>query len=53
MVEKFRNHDGMISDRATGGGGKDRCFGAIRNLKLTTMGMKWDLCCENKMPESN
>jgi hypothetical protein len=32
MVDKFRSHDGMISDRETQSGGKDRCFGAIRNL---------------------
>lgn len=53
MVEKFRSHDGMKSDRETRSGGKDRCFGAIRNLKWTTMGMKWDLCCENKTPKSS
>jgi hypothetical protein len=52
MADKIRSHDG-ISDRETRSGRKDRCFGAIRNLDWTTMGMKWDLCCENKMPKSN
>ena len=53
MVDKFRRHDGMISDRKIRSGGKNRCVIATRNLELTTVGIKWDLCCENKMPKSN
>lgn len=53
MVDKFRSRDGMISDRETRSDEKDECFRAIRNPKWTTMGMKWDLCCKNKIPKSS
>jgi hypothetical protein len=33
MVDEIRSHDGMISDKESRSGGKDSCFGAIRNLE--------------------
>jgi hypothetical protein len=53
MVDMFRSHDEIVSNREIRSCGRERCFGAIRNLKRTTKEMKLDNCCENTVPKSH